>query len=153
MRKAALATVFILAGGYPALGDPLRTDAAPCAADPQRIQSEAACPVQMQDQQRTKTVMILPPGPGLPGDIHGGRGPDPHARELREIAMAASVGNLETSLIDARELYKFGVTREAVQDALDQAQMHTGNLRAAKRRFFVIEQEQSGSEPGWENSQ
>jgi hypothetical protein len=153
MRNAALVTVIILASGYPALGDPLRTDAAPCAADPQRIQSEAACPAQTQDVQRAKTVMILPPVPGLPGDIHGGRGPDPHARELREIAMAASVGNLEKSLIGTRELHDVGVTREAVQDAIDQAQMHTGNLRAAKRRFFVIEQAQPGGEPGWENSQ
>lgn len=153
MRLHMFATALIIAGAVPAFADPSQGPAGACRADETPAAATDICAGAASVQHAPRAMVILLPEYGALGDIHGARGPDPHARELREIALAASIGNHEKALIGARAVRKFGVTAEAVQDAVDQAQVHTGSQRVAKRRFFVIEHEQSGGEPGWENSQ
>jgi hypothetical protein len=147
---AALVTAFILAGGHSALADPLRADPGACGTDPNAGPPAASCATQAQ---APKAVIILVPSPALLGDVLGARGPDPHAHELREIALAASIGDLEKVELAAHRLRKFGVTREAVREVIDQAQLHTASMRPANKRFFVPDRGLPEVEAGWENSQ
>ena len=147
----ALISAFILAGSTSLLADPLHTEALACGTDQQGTDSIARCTAEAQ--QTPHGVLILAPDPAMLGDITGGRGPDTHARELREMAVAAAIGNDDRVLIGARQLHKFGVTREAVREVIDQAQLHTGSVKTANRRFFVVGPELPAVEPGWENSQ
>ncbi len=150
---AALISAFILAGSTSLLADPLHTEALACGADQQGTESIARCTMPAEAQQTPQSVIIFVPDPAMLGDITGARGPDTHARELREMAVAAAIGNDDRVLISARQLHKFGVTRDAVREAIDQAQLHAGSLKTANRRFFVVQPELPAVEPGWENSQ
>ena len=57
-------------------------------------------------------------------DVDGGRGPNPHARDLRNIAVAASVGDRDAVEIASSQLRQFGVTREEIQDAIERTRLH-----------------------------
>jgi alkylhydroperoxidase/carboxymuconolactone decarboxylase family protein YurZ len=152
--KAALVTASILAWATSAQADPLHSEAGACNTDARDAAYQTTCPPQAQAPTEVQHVLILTPAPAMLGDITGARGPDPNARELREIAVAAAIGNDEKVLIASRSLHKFGVSREAVQEAISQVQLHTGSLRAANRRFFVLEGDRRPDpEQGWENSQ
>jgi hypothetical protein len=58
------------------------------------------------------------------GDVEGGRGPNMNARDLTNIAVAMSIGNRDAVEIGSRQLRKLGVTREAMQDAIDRTKLH-----------------------------
>ncbi len=53
------------------------------------------------------------------GDIKGGSGHAGNGWELLHIAIYASVGNRDAVEISSNRLRKFGLTREAMQDAID----------------------------------
>jgi hypothetical protein len=150
---AALVTALIVAGIPLALADPLNPDASACNATPAESSSFADCAAQASVPETGRSVVILMPGTAILGDVLGARGPDPHSRELREIAVATATGNIEKAEIITRELHQFGVSRETVREFVDQAQLHTGSTRPAKRRFFVSPSDLHDIEPGWENSQ
>jgi hypothetical protein len=59
-------------------------------------------------------------------DLEGGRGPDPHERQLANIAAAAAFGNRDAAEIASGDLRRSGVTREAIEDAIDWTKVHRG---------------------------
>ncbi len=114
-----------LALSQPLAADPLRTD---CCVN-EDVRAERAYPAQAcgpATQQLPQALNILPRDlpRDLPGDIFGGRGPYQHARELRALALYASIGNRDAVEILSRRLRKFGVTRVEIQDAIDGAKLH-----------------------------
>jgi Carboxymuconolactone decarboxylase family len=58
------------------------------------------------------------------GDFGGARGPDPHARDLTNIAVSASLGDRDAMEIASSRLRQFGVTREQIQDAIERTRLH-----------------------------
>jgi hypothetical protein len=62
-------------------------------------------------------------------DLEGGRGPDPHVRELGNIAAAAAFGNRDAVEITSSSLRRSGVTREDIQEAIDWTKVHHGPAR------------------------
>jgi len=62
-------------------------------------------------------------------DLEGGHGPDPHARELGNIAAAAAFGNRDAVEIASSSLRRSGVTREDIQEAIDWTKVHHGPAR------------------------
>lgn len=63
-------------------------------------------------------------------DLEGGRGPDPHARQLTDIAVSAAFGNRDAVEIASGQLRKSGVTREAIAEAIDWTHVHDAPARA-----------------------
>lgn len=57
------------------------------------------------------------------GDVDG-RGPNPHARDLTNIAVSASIGDRDAVEIASSQLRQFGVTREEIQDAIERTRLH-----------------------------
>ncbi len=78
-------------------------------------------------RQPASALPIIEPGPEPLGDIFGGRGPNPHLRELADIAIHESTGNKDAAEIVARGLRKFGVTREEMQSAINSIKLHDGS--------------------------
>ncbi len=60
------------------------------------------------------------------GDVLGGRGPNPHARELRNIAIYESIGNRDGVAMLSDQLHQFGVTRQTIQRVVDHTRLHDG---------------------------
>ena len=58
------------------------------------------------------------------GDVLGGRGPNPHARELRKIAVYESIGNEDGAAMLSDQLHQFGVTRQTIQRVVDHTKLH-----------------------------
>jgi hypothetical protein len=58
------------------------------------------------------------------GDVNGGRGPNPHGRDLINIAVSASVGDRDAVEIASSQLRQFGVTREEIQEAIERTRLH-----------------------------
>ncbi len=123
--RFALFGIIGLALSQPLAADPLRID---CCAnnDVQAERSHPAQPCEPATQQLPQVLNILPRDlpRDLPADIFGGRGPREHVRELRALAVYASIGNRDAVEILSRHLRKFGVTRAEIQDAIDAAQLH-----------------------------
>lgn len=72
---------------------------------------------------------VFPPlGFGQFADGEAGHGPNPHARELANIAVFDSVGNRDAVEIVSTQLRKFGVTREEIQDAIASTKLHGGEI-------------------------
>lgn len=149
LHTALFATVMVASSPL-ALADPISPDVAACAGVAPASAPPASCAAQ---PPASRSVVILLPGHDVLGDVHGARGPGVHARELREIAVAAATGNHEKAERVTKELHQFGVSRVAVREFIDQAKLHTGSTRPAKRRFFVTPSDGPEVEPGWENSQ
>jgi hypothetical protein len=105
--RAPLAGILTFALSLPLAADPLRTDARQPPVSEIQLSGSA-----------TDTL----------GDIIGGRGPNPHLRELAAIAIHTSTGNRDAAEILSRRLRKFGITREAVQNVIDATKLHAGSL-------------------------
>jgi len=78
-------------------------------------------------------TLALTPAPDLPGDILGGRGPSRHARELNRLAVYTATGNIAGAEMLAAELSQAGVSRQAMQHAIDRIKVHphSSDVRAA----------------------
>jgi hypothetical protein len=87
-------------------------------------------PVTASDTGSIGTVIVQPPldtiGPGFSsaGDITGGRGPNPNAKALRQIAIYAAIGNKDGEAMLSAELRQLGVTREEIRRAIDRIPVH-----------------------------
>lgn len=82
------------------------------------------------DTQAGAKIDLAPVYFGQFSDLEGGRGPDPHGRQLANIASAAAFGNRDAAEIGSVELRRAGVTREAIQDAIEWTKVHDGPARA-----------------------
>lgn len=95
---------------------------------------------------RAIDTLVMRPSAGSPTDIVGGRGPNPHARELRDIAIYEAIGNRDGAEILTSQLKEFGVTRQTIQRSIDRTNVHAGVSRANHGPAAEIE-------AGWEASQ
>jgi hypothetical protein len=78
-----------------------------------------------EDRQNAAPNLALIAQPREAGsDIVAGRGPNPHARELRSIAIHESVGNRQGAEITASSLHQFGISRQAIAHAVDRTKVH-----------------------------
>lgn len=93
---------------------------APAAAEPRQAQ-----PADSEEAH----VLALQPNVAAPGDIVGGHGPSVHSRELREIALAADLGDNDRVDMLTKQVRKFGVTREAIQHYQDRVRLHGDGSR------------------------
>ena len=153
--KAALAAALVLATGLPAAGQQL-----PPGADLSCLQqlppgqpADTVCHTSALAPQAARPAVILAPTPGEPADIVAGRGPEPHARELREIVLATITGQHERARMVARQAEKFGLTEDRVQDVLDGTRFHYSASVRAVPRLRIPQELLPEVEPGWEHSQ
>lgn len=110
-------------------------------------QSSAASPKVSRDEGRAD--IVLRPAPEAPNDIVAGRGPNPHAREYRQIAIYDSIGNEDGAAIVAGQLRTSGVSKQTIERGVSQAKVHATS-RSASPRQSTIDADQ---ETGWEASQ
>jgi hypothetical protein len=87
--------------------------------------------------------------PDLPGDILGGRGPSRHAGELNRLAVYTATGNIDGAEMLAAELSQAGVSREAMQSAIDWIMVH-GHFSNAPAAPMTNDQH---AESAWEATQ
>jgi alkylhydroperoxidase/carboxymuconolactone decarboxylase family protein YurZ len=87
--------------------------------------------------------------PDLPGDILGARGPDPYMRELNRLAIYTATGNTDGAEMLAAELSQAGVSREAMQSAIDWIMVH-GHFSNAPAAPMTNDQH---AESAWEATQ
>jgi hypothetical protein len=73
---------------------------------------------------RPVDTLALSPAPETAGDVLGGRGPNPHARELRDIAIYESIGNRDGAEMVAAQLRQFGISHQAIQRSVDRIKVH-----------------------------
>jgi hypothetical protein len=57
-------------------------------------------------------------------DILAGRGPNPHAREIRAIAVYEAIGNRAGAEMLAGDLHEFGITRREIDHSVARAKVH-----------------------------
>jgi hypothetical protein len=148
--KAALVLLTLLqAVNLPLAAEPVPpADRAHCQA-----RLSQSCPATERARIQMPRVVIIAPSPAL-GDILGGRGPEPHVRELRELALAAAMtGQGGPARIAARRSYKFGLTREKLQEIVDGNRLHDSHMRAPSPRLLHMPRDLPEVEPGWEHSQ
>jgi hypothetical protein len=145
--KAAFVLALLQAASLPLAAEPVAGGAAHCQA-----RLAQSCPTSQRARIEMPRVVIIPPNPAL-GDIMGGRGPEPHVRELREIAIAAATGRIEHMRIAARRAHKFGLMPETLQEVVDGTRLHESHMRAPSPRLLRIPLDLPEIEPGWEHSQ
>jgi alkylhydroperoxidase/carboxymuconolactone decarboxylase family protein YurZ len=92
----------------------------------------------------------LHPGQSAAGDIVGARGPNPHARELTQIAIYASVGNADGVAMLTSQLRERGVSREAIRRAINQTNVHGDAFVAPAPR---LGRSSSHADAGWQATQ
>ena len=101
-------------------------------------QSETAAPGSSRDTERIELVPLdrCAPAPIILGfgldalaDITGGHADPGRRSQLLQIAIYASLGNREAMEIAMNRLRKFGLTREAVQEAIDWAKLDVGIIK------------------------
>lgn len=95
-------------------------------------------------------ALALTPAPDLPGDILGGRGPSRHARELNRLAVYTATGNIAGAEMLAAELSQAGVSRQAMQHAIDRIKVHPHSRDAPAAATTGREQH---AESAWEATQ
>lgn len=127
VRAAILIALLQMAGQTPAAG-PLRIDAGCVAGQSQTPLAGGTYAPSAEEQQ--SAIALAGPAftPGPLGDILGALGPNPHARELAQIALAAGADNRDAVQMISSRIRKFGVTSAEIQDAIDQTQLHAGGL-------------------------
>jgi hypothetical protein len=148
MIKAMLFAALIGAASVPLAADPLRPfDQASADA----TVTLPPVPSGTREPARSEAdLLVMYPAPNVPGDVVGGRGPNPHARELREIAIYTDIGNRDGAEILIGQLHQFGVTRQTIQRSIDGMHLHGSAPGAATARQIGNEQR---VEAGWETSQ
>lgn len=93
---------------------------------------------------------VLHPGLGPAGDIVGAYGPNPHARELTQIAIYASVGNTDGVAMLTSELRSQGVTKETMRRAINRINVHGDVFVVSPPRHA---RNTSQADPGFQVSQ
>jgi hypothetical protein len=83
-------------------------------------------------------------------DIVGGRGPSPHARALADIAVYASIGNMDGVAMLSGQLRAQGVSRDTIRAALDRINVHGDAFHPATIRHRADARQ---AQAGWEASQ
>jgi hypothetical protein len=142
MTKAAvLAALIAAAASQPLLADP--------AYDPVANYSVAA-PSDSPTAPVPETTLVMRPGRDVPGDIVGGRGPNPHARELNSIAVYDAIGNRDGAEMLAAELAGFGIKRRDVQGSVQWKDLHGHSGGVAPTAAAGRDHH---AEMGWEASQ
>jgi hypothetical protein len=146
--RATLFTALVFAASMPLAADPLQLADQGCV---DATQVMASVPSKTPEPARAGVgVLVLQPSVNAPGDILGGRGSNPHARELRQIAIYSEIGNRDGAEMLIGELHQFGVTRQTIQRAIDGTKLHGGAPRPMQ--VMQIENEQKAA-AGWEASQ
>ena len=152
LARSALVLAVLYAFGQSVTAVPAKAEE-PAAEITSAIPKSEAPAARIAGGARTK-ALLLRPDPAAPGDILGARGPGEHARELRQIAIATSLGNDGEAARLKAELHQFGVSREAVQDYLDRAMVHGDGSHAARKvRPMPMAPEIMPEATGWEASQ
>jgi hypothetical protein len=127
VRPAVLAASIFLAGNV------LAAESASFAgceysviqAGSKAVRFDSCATIARGEPGRAPQVMLAPLAFGQQlSEVEDGRGADPHARELANIAVSASIGNRDAVEIASSQLRKFGVTREEIQDALERTKLH-----------------------------
>jgi hypothetical protein len=108
---------------------------------------------------RAGAAQVTPPAPtglamapsatGL-GDIFGARGPNPHGREIKQIAIYESIGNEDGAAMLKDELHQFGVSPQALQRSTDFLKIHEGS---PVKKLRTYQSSNAHVEAGWEASQ
>jgi hypothetical protein len=93
---------------------------------------------------------VLHPGQGSAGDILGAHGPNPHARELTQIAIYASIGNTDGVAMLTGELRARGVSGDTIRHAINRIDVHGGAFLAPMPRR---ERSASQADAGWQATQ
>ena len=94
-------------------------------------------------------LAMVPSASGL-GDIFGARGPNPHGREIKQIAIYESIGNEDGVAMLKDELHHFGVSPQALQRSTDFLKIHEGSPVKKLRTF---QSSNAHVDAGWEASQ
>ena len=91
-------------------------------------------------------IILLDPSSPIAGDIVSGQGPNPNMRELKQIAIYASVGNKEGVTMLVNQLRASGVSREAIRGAVSRINVHG-------EAFTAPTPHPQNTGAGWEASQ
>ena len=105
-----------------------------------------------QPESKPVDTLAMQPAPGVPGDVFGARGPNPHARELRDIAIYNSIGNEDGVAMLSAQLHQFGVTKQAIQRSIDQTNVHAPAPAPAGMRASM-DHPGAHADAGWQASQ
>ena len=86
-----------------------------------------AAPAQSDEKDAAKdsanpAMLAMPREAG--SDIVAGRGPNPHAREIRRIAVYESLGNQDGVAMTVSSLQEFGITRQAIDHSVSRTRVH-----------------------------
>jgi hypothetical protein len=122
---------------------------APLQADEHRLPDQTAA-LPAAATGHVVDTLAMHPAPGVPGDVVGGRGPNPHASELRAIAIYQSVGNQTGAEMLIAELRQSGVSRQSIQRSVDQIKVHR-EAPVAKPTFGSLGE--NHADAGWRASQ
>ena len=97
-------------------------------------------------------TLVMRPAPDVPGDVLAARGPNPHARELRDIAIYNSIGNQDGVAMLSAQLHQFGVSRQTIQRAIDQTNVHETSPAHSGTRASM-DHPGAHADAGWQASQ
>lgn len=123
--KATLLTALISAASLPLV--------APAEAGEAMAATQAPAKLSKPDADRGQNrVLVLRPAPDVPGDIVGARGPNPHAREYRDIAVYKSVGNEVGVAMITDELRASGVSKQTIARNVEQTKVHSSPRGAVR---------------------
>lgn len=93
---------------------------------------------------------VFHPGRGSAGDIVGARGPNPHARELTQIAIYASIGNTDGVAMLTSQLRARGVSHETIRRAVNRINVHGEGFTAP---MPGRDRKSSRADAGWQATQ
>jgi hypothetical protein len=127
LLKATLLTALISAASLPLV--------APAQAGEANAATPAVSSSLPETAREPGKVLVLRPSPDVPGDIFGGRGPNPHSREFREIAIYKSVGNETGVAMVTDELRAEGVSKQIIARNVDQVKVHASPRGSARGRI------------------
>ena len=111
-----------------------------------------ASPAASQPAPMASDILVTRPAPDVPGDVLAGRGPNPHARELRDIAIYNSIDNQDGVAMLSAQLHQFGVSRQTIQRAIDQTNVHATSPAHSGVRASQDHAE-THADAGWQASQ
>jgi hypothetical protein len=116
----------------------------PCGAIPaQDLGPGSAMTCRPESRAHRLEGIVLMPAPDAV-DILAGRGPE-HARVLQQIAIYEAIGNRDGAEILNARLRAIGVSKEALDEAVNWTKLHAASPGSARTEPYV--------EPGWQASQ
>lgn len=126
--KAALITALSLALFQPTVAASVYAQSSehlPSSAAASDPEITGALPASSRANPRAHPdIILLDPSSPTAGDIVGGHGPNPYMRELKQIAIYASIGNKEGVAMLVNQLRERGVSREAIRGAISRINVH-----------------------------